>query len=234
MSIEQMQAKIRVEDFFSHIDMGFLNRRLAITALGPLRDEFIARQKPGDDHMTRLTNDHLLVTMLIDIYSEAKAPSIAEGLTLGQPRVVIMSIERLEPCPEIRTSGRVAQRVHLEFDYGKPLVIAYHTSHIVSDTGRMTLVEGYPKGYREAIIGVLHDKGDRFEIEPIVMGAPYLDHPRNKERGGSHAVWGGYDYGELLAEDIEELSESAKQRAQAPTNGCRSCRRSRRRTSRLR
>jgi hypothetical protein len=69
----------------------------------------------------------------------------------------------------------------------------------------MMLIEGYPEGYREAIIGLLHDKGDRFEIEPIVMGAPYLDHPRNKDKGGSYAVWGGYDYGEILAEDIEEF-----------------------------
>ena len=151
---------------------------------------FVARQKPGEDHMTRLTNDHLLVTMLIDIYSEVKVPALAEGLTLGRPRVVVMSIERLEPCLEIRTSERVVQRVHLEFDYGKPVVIAYRTSHVVSDTGRMMLTEGYPKGYREAIIGLLHDQGDRFEIEPIVMGTPYLDHPRNEEKGGSYAVWG--------------------------------------------
>lgn len=202
-----MPAKYRVENFFSHIDMGFLNRRLAISALGPLRDEFIARQKAGDDHMTQLGNDHLLVTMLIDIYSEVKAPSLAEALTLGKPRVVFMSTERLEPCPEIRTSDRVTQSVHLEFDYGKPVVMPYHTSHIVSDTGKMVLIEGYTDGYREAIIGLLHDKGDRFEIEPIVMGAPFIDHQRNNDKGGSQAVWGGYDYGEILAEDIAEFGK---------------------------
>ncbi|MBD1549759.1 hypothetical protein [Roseibium aggregatum] len=207
MTAETMPAKYRVEEFFSHIDMGFLNRRLAISSLGPLRDAFIARQKPGDDHMTRLANDHLLVTMLIDICSEFKAPSLAEALTLGQPRAMFMSTERLEPCPEIRTSDRVTQRVHLEFDYGKPVVISYHTAHIVSDTGRMVLIRGYADGYREAIIGLLHDKGDRFEIEPIVMGAPFIDHPRNAARGGSQAVWCGYDYGEILAEDIAEFSK---------------------------
>jgi hypothetical protein len=31
MTAEQMPARYRVEDFFSHIDMGFLNRRLAIS-----------------------------------------------------------------------------------------------------------------------------------------------------------------------------------------------------------
>ena len=206
MTAETVPAKYRVEDFFTHIDMGFLNRRLAISALGPLRDEFIARQKPGDDHMTRLGNDHLLVTMLIDMCSHVKAPSLAEALTLGKPRIVVMSTERLGPCPEIRTSDRVTQRVLLDLDYGKSVAVVYHTSHIVSDTGRMTLIEGYAEGYREAIIGLLHDKPDRFEIEPIVMGAPFIDHPRNKAKGGSQAVWSGYDYGEILAEDIEEFS----------------------------
>jgi hypothetical protein len=130
MTAEQLLRNYRVEEFFSHIDMGFLNRRLAITALGPMRGEFIARQKPGTDHVTLLNNDHLLVTMLIDVCSAMKAPTLAEALTLGKPRHTFMSIERLEPCPEIYTSARVSQGVHLEFDYGKPVVVAYHASHV--------------------------------------------------------------------------------------------------------
>jgi hypothetical protein len=209
MPAEQMPASYRVEDFFSHIDMGFLNRRLAITALGPVRSDFIATQKPGDDHMTRLANDHLLVTMLLDVFSAVDAPTLAEALTLGKPRHIFKSIERLEACPEIRSEDRVDQRVHLEFDYGKPVIVRYHTSHICSDTGRETLIEGCTRGFREAIVGLLHDKGDHFEIEPIVMGAPYLDHPRNLEKGGDRAVWLGYDYGEILAEDITEFEKLA-------------------------
>lgn len=213
MSAEQMSQKYRLEDLFTHIDMGFLNRRLALSALGPIRREFIARQKSGDDHFTLLGNDHLLVTMLIDVCSTLNVPTLAEALTLSKPRHIFMSTERLDPCPEIYTSSRVSQQVHLEFDYGKPVVVTYHTSHICSDTGRMTLCEGYPQRYREAIIGFLHDKGDRFEIEPIVMGAPFLDHPRNAKKGGSQAVWGGYDYGEILPEDIGEFARMSEVQA---------------------
>lgn len=209
MNADQMPQQYRVEDFFSHIDMGFLNRRLAITALGPIRDAFIARQKPGNDHFTSLGNDHLLVTMLIDICSELKVPTLAEALTLGKPKHLFMSTERLESCREIRSSDRVTQKVHLEFDYGKPVVATYHTSHIVSDTGREALIAGFIEGNREAMIGLLHDKGDRFEIEPIVMGAPWLDHPRNKDKGGAQAVWSGHDYGEIVAEDIAEFAKLA-------------------------
>jgi hypothetical protein len=213
MSVERMPQKYRLEEFFTHIDMGFLNRRLAISALGPIRGEFIARQKPGTDHITVLGNDHLLVTMLIDICSELKVPTLAEALTLAKPRHMFMSTERLDPCAEIYTSSRVSQQVHLELDYGKPVVVTYHTSHICSDTGRMTLREGYLQRYREAMIGLLHDMGNRFEIEPIVMGAPFLDHPRNAQKGGSQAVWGGYDYGEILAEDISEFAQISEVRA---------------------
>ena len=68
----------------------------------------------------------------------------------------------------------------------------------------MSLADGYQKGYRHAIVGLLHDKGDSFEIEPIVIGAPWLDHPRNKR--GEAAIWLGYDYGEILPEDIAEFA----------------------------
>lgn len=203
MTAEQLPSQYRVADYFSHIDMGFLNRRLALSALGPVRDDFIARQRPGNDHMTQLTNDHLLVTMLIDVFSAMKAPTLADALRLGKPRHVFMSTERLEHCPNIRAE-RARHAVHLEFTPEKPVVLAYHTSHIVSDTGRMTLEEGYKRGYRQAIMGLLHDKDDVFEIEPIVIGAPWLDHWRND--GGEQAVWLGYDYGEIVPEDIEQFS----------------------------
>ena len=204
MSADDIPEKFRLADFFGHIDMGFLNRRLAITALGPTRNEFLARQKPGEDHMTILANDHLLVTMLIDVCSALEVPTLAEALKLGKPKHLFMSIERLQPCPEIYEAERVTHAVHLDIDYGKPVNIAYHTSHLVSDTGRMTLTDGYSKGYRHAMIGLLHDKADSFEVEPIVIGAPWLEHPRNE--AGADAIWFGHDYGEILPEDIAEFT----------------------------
>jgi hypothetical protein len=205
MTAEQMPSEYRVADYFSHIDMGFLNRRLAISALGPVRHDFIANQRSGSDHMTQLSNDHLLVTMLIDVFSAMGAPTLADAIRLGRHRHVFMSTERLEPCRDIRSSDRVSHAVHLDIATEKPVVISYHPSHTVSDTGRMTLEEGYKKGYRQAIMGLLHDRGDHFEIEPIVIGAPWLDHARNEN--GQQAVWLGYDYGEIVPEDIEQFSD---------------------------
>ncbi len=160
MSANDVPQAYRLAEFFSHIDMGFLNRRLALSALGPIRELFRERRSPGDDHFTRLSNDHLLVTMLIDICTEVKAPTLAEALTLGRPKGLFMSTERLAACPEIYEADRVQHAVHLDIDYGKPVSIAYHTSHIISDTGRMTLASGYHNGYRQAMIGLLHDRGE--------------------------------------------------------------------------
>jgi hypothetical protein len=71
MSIHDIPPDLRSKDLFHHIDMGFLNRRLCITALpSSIRTLYIERSKPGTDHMTVLSNDHLLVTMLLDVCQE--------------------------------------------------------------------------------------------------------------------------------------------------------------------
>lgn len=112
MTIEETPSDIRTADFFHHIDMGFLNRRLAISALGPLRGDYLERVQTGSDHMTVLRNDHLLVTMLIDVFTKVGVPTLAEALVMGKPKASIMSIERVESCPELYTNQRVSHEVH--------------------------------------------------------------------------------------------------------------------------
>lgn len=206
MSAEDIPADLRVEDFSHHIDMGFLNRRLCITALPePLRDFYLANVSPGTDHMTVLRNDHLLVRMLLDACDEIKAPTLLEALALGLPKHLFRSTERLEACPEVYTSERVDHAVQLDLDFGKPVRIAYHTEHLVSSTGKMTLADGSEEGHVQSIVGLLHDKGDRFEIQPLVIGAPWFEDRDNAERS-SLLMWMGLDYGEVLPEDIEQFS----------------------------
>ena len=84
-------------------------------------------------------------------------------------------------------------------------VIAYHTSHIVSDTGKMVLHKGSSDGYVNSIVGLLNDKPDRFEIEPMVIGQPWFDHPRNGE-DSSQLMWLGCSFGEILPEDIDQFT----------------------------
>jgi len=206
MPIENVPPTLRVKDAFHHIDMGFLNRRLCLTALPPeARSWFIEHQKPGSDQMTVLGNDHLLVSVLLDVCEQLGTPTLLGALALEKPRQLFRSTEKLAPCPEIYEATRVEHDVEIGPDHGKPVRISYHTSHIVSDTGKMTLAHGAPDGYVESIVGLLHSKPDRYEIEPLVIGAPWYDHPRN---GADRAqlMWLGKVFGELLPEDIDQFA----------------------------
>ena len=202
----EIPAELRIKDVFHHIDMGFLNRRLCLTALPPkVRAWYIEHEKPGTDHMTVLGNDHLLVTVLLDVCEAIEAPTLVEALTLGKSRQLFRSTERLAPCPELYEAARVDHEVELDVDFGKPVRIVYHTEHLVSSTGKMTLHEGSGRGYVQSMVGLLYNKPDRFEIEPLVIGSPWFDHPRNGDDSGE-LMWLGQDFGEILPEDIDQFS----------------------------
>ncbi len=201
--------EIRRGDYYHHIDAGFLNRRLALLMLPPkVRDWYMENIHPeSDGHLARLANDHLLVQLIIDGCDLGEVPTLSEALATGTWPITVRSTERLVACPEIYDLPRVSQQVILDVDYGKPVVVSYGTEHLVSSTGTMQLAHGFPDGYRESIIGRLIDRGAHFEIEPIVMGSPWLDHPRNPRDGA--LMWFSRDHGELLAEDIDQFSALA-------------------------
>lgn len=208
MSIERIPSDLRSEDKFHHIDMGFVNHRLCLTALtNALRAQFIKARDPQSDHMARLSNDHLLVTMLLDTCEALSAPTLLEALEMDRSRVLFRSTERLAPCPEIYDSDRVCHEVYLNFDFGKPVNIAYHTSHLVSDTGKMALNLGAEENYINSIVGLLHNEKNQYLIEPLVIGSPWFDHPRNgSEKIRAFLMWSGRELGEILPEDIDQFS----------------------------
>ena len=91
-------------------------------------------------------------------------------------------------------------------DIGKQVTIAYHTRHLVSETGKMVLAAGVGEGHVNSIVGLLHDRGAAYVIEPMLIGAPWFDHPRNGEDSET-LMWHGQDFGEILPEDIEQFSK---------------------------
>ena len=205
MAALEIPAELRTTDKFHHIDMGFLNSRLCMSALLPrAREQFLEYQKRGSDYLTVLANRHLLVTVLLDCCEAVEAPTLLEALNLREPRHLFRSTERLAPCPEVYDAERVSHTVELDLDFGKPVVIAYHTSHIVSETGRMVLARGAREGYVNSIVGLLHDREDRFEIEPLVIGAPWFEHPRNG--GDNRLMVLGASFGEIAPEDIDQFA----------------------------
>ena len=209
MTATDIPRDLRAEDKLHHIDMGFLNRRLCIAGITGMHPEafqhFLEHQKPGNDHLTVLANDHLLVTTLLDCCEALAAPTLLGALARGRPRHLFRSTERLAPCSEIYDANRVCHAVELDLEFEKPVVIAYHTSHIVSDTGKMVLAKGSRDDYVSSIVGLLHDRKDRFEIEPLVIGQPWFDHPRNGKDAAT-LMWLGRSFGEILPEDIDQFS----------------------------
>ena len=206
MTALEIPAELRTTDKFHHIAVGFLNSRLCISALLPeALEHFQESQTPGSDHLTVLANQHLLVTTLLDCCETVDVPTLLEALNLGETRHMFRSTERLAPCPEVYDAERVSHAVELDLDYGKPVVIAYHTSHIVSKTRKMVLARGAREGYVNSIVGLLHDREDRFEIEPLVIGAPWFEHPRNGRDSG-RLMFFGASLGEIVPEDIDQFA----------------------------
>ncbi len=202
-----ISEQLRVKDLYHHIDMGFLNTRLCWTSLPEtFHQRFTKIKNPGTGHLADLQNQHNLVTLILDYCELIKAPTLLQALRLDKPSPLFRSTERLAPCPQIYDSSRVCHAVELDLNFDKPVFIAYHTNHIVSDTGKMTLSKGFTDKYVHSIVGLLHDRPDRFEIEPMVIGAPLFDHPRNGEDCHELAFIGDI-YGEIQPEDIEEFSK---------------------------
>ena len=61
-------------------------------------------------------------------------------------------------------------------------------------------------GVEKIIEGLLHDRNDRFEIEPLVIGQPWFEHPRNGNDAAA-LMWLGRSFGEILPEDIDQFSK---------------------------
>ena len=70
----------------------------------------------------------------------------------------------------------------------------------------MVLAAGAAEGHVNSIVGLLHDRGAAYVIEPMLIGAPWFDHPRNGEDSET-LMWHGQDFGEILPEDIEQFSK---------------------------
>ncbi len=171
---------------------------------GAIHDFYCEHQKPGNDQLTVLANDRLLINALLDVCRHSHVPTLPEALELGETKKLFLSTQRLAPCKDIGESSRVDHLVELDIDFGKPVHIVYHTEHLVSTTGKERLAEGM----NQSVVGFLHDKADRFEIEPLVIGTPLLDETLNLS-ADYRLMWNATVYGEILPEDIDQFSKMA-------------------------
>ena len=198
---------LRCEDEFHHIDAGFVNERLCMTAIPAAAREWVVEHcRPVTTPLVETYNRHVLVTAVLDWCEARKSPTLLEAINDGAVGALFRSTERLAACPELYEAKRVKHDVILDIKPPKPIRIAYHTQHLVSDTGKMVLEQGYSEGYVNSIIGRLHDRGRDLEIEPLVIGAPWFEHPRNHDPRGL-LMFLGQEFGEIQPEDIEEFEK---------------------------
>ena len=205
MAVDDLSESLRTSDKFHHIDPGLINQRLCLGAFDSrVREVVVSRFRPEQNKLDRTANDHLLVTALLDYCEAVSAPTLLEAIRLGGPGRLFRSTERLAPCPEIYEAERVSHGVDLDVDVGKPVRIAYHTTHLVSETGKMELARGAEEGGANSIVGRVKDRRDYYEIEPLVIGAPWFGHQRNGD--DNDLMFAGRDFGEVLPEDIDQFA----------------------------
>ena len=208
MSAHDIPSERRTADYFYTIDLGFVNRRLCLAYL-PDSCRFRQHLVQSNNPMAELTNDRLLVDVLVDFCRKSETPTLRNVLDRAEPQGVFLGTEQLPPCQEVAGAPGVDYLLDLDIDVGKPVHLAYHTEHIVSTTGR----ERLEKGALQSVLGRLHNHTDRFEIEPLIMGTPLLDHHWNgSDQDRTRLMFSPYahQYGEILPEDIDEFKEMNK------------------------
>ena len=190
-----------------HIDPGFINHRLIFSTLGhQFRELYERRRTKKEDHLSKLWNNHLLVTYLLDSFNELNIKTLGQVLQTPLVGQFFCSTENLLPNDEVYDVQRTSSIVAPPFEYEKEVILKYSTSHIVADTGRSELHQG-------ALVTVLASIRETTDTQiiayPLVMGAPSFDHHLNQDIGidSSQLMWQGWGWYEIFPGDIDEFEK---------------------------
>lgn len=203
MQFEDLSSDQRCIGPHHHIDPGFLNRRLCFSTFAPwLREHFDRYRMTGNDHMSALANDHLLVTLVLAACRAANVPSLGEVLASDNGRRLFCSTERVAPTPDVYAAEHVRSRLSPSFPCDKEVFLEYHTRHIQADTAKMRL----HKGSVLSIVAGIDLVSDREIVaRPLIIGDPTYQHQFNKDVGVD-LLFHGWTWYEVFAGDISEFS----------------------------
>jgi hypothetical protein len=166
------------------------------------REFYEARRVKADDDMSRLWNDHLLVTYLLSACHNASDLTLGEVLQSPALGSLFCSTEQLGPAPGVYDEPRVSSPVLLPYESDWDVILSYSTRHIFSDTSRSELHDGAKIA---VVAGIREIIEKRIVAYPLVMGAPSFDHPANGSFGRDLA-WFGWEWFEVFPEDIDEFA----------------------------
>ncbi len=164
--------------------------------------------------MSVLRNDHLMVSMALQICEHTGIKSLSQVLTEG-PKVgmLVSSTETLNGDPGVWENKRASNRIVPPFDCDLIITLEYSTEHIFSTTTKGELEEGTTN----SILGEIKEVTDiKVVIHPLIIGAPSFDHPANREQM-DELFWAGWDQYEVFPEDLLEFSKLTDTELQNPS-----------------
>ncbi len=188
-----------------HIDAGFINRRKCLSIFGRKYADLYNKNKyQGDDHMSVLMNDHLLISLALDWCSVNSIPSLGEVLSNPKEHQLFCSTENVKGCGYIeRDVKRVSNIIEPAFEATHKVSMEYHISHIYADTQKMLLEEGH----KMSIVGEIFKVTDNTVIvHPLIIGAPTYDHRYNRELPFDY-LFDGWSQYEIFAYDIDQFEK---------------------------
>jgi hypothetical protein len=151
-----------------------------------------------------LYNHHLMVDLVLARCKELGIKTLGEVLQSPREGELFCSTEELEGTEDVYTEERVRNHVLLPYESDTQIFLEFGVGHFVADTGRTEQSDRN----KVSLVGQIRNIDDReIVVHPIIMGAPWLDHPFNKDvKVGVDLAWYGFEWYEIFPEDIDEFS----------------------------
>ncbi len=203
--MSETESNKRTSSPWHHIDAGFINRRKCVSVFGRKYAElYEANKHRGNDHMSVLMNDHLLIYLALKWCAVNKIPSLGEVLVDPKENLLFCSTEKVQGCGDtVYSESRKSNNIEFPFDSSYNVLLEYHTSHIYADTQKMLL----SKGHKMSIVGeIFKTEKSKIIIHPLIMGSPTYDHPDNRDLPFNYMFDGLRQY-EIFAHDVDQFSD---------------------------
>lgn len=194
----------RVTDARMVVDPGFVHHRKIQALVGPAGIEIINSTidkipKDAPEYVRKLQVDQIYSRLLVDFCAVNNVPTLSQVLGQGWGGL-FSSIETVAPTAGFYDADRVASDIHPKGDVDYSVRLEYSRTHIVADTLRSRLANGGEL----AIVATLRDSNrDVLTFEPLLIGGPMVQ--PSSPAVLPDAMFLGYSYGEIFAEDIDEF-----------------------------
>lgn len=205
MNLERFTTKQRVQAPHHHIDPGLINHRLVLSTFGTrFYEVFDRHRRAGNDYLSELQNDHLLVDMALRTCRVAEVPPLGTLLQDPHPGILFCSTERIRGDDSVYKSDQARVEILAPYETTRRVFLEFHTKYIVSDTGRLELSK---ESVVSIIAGIQSVSETEIVARPLITGAPTYDHSENRNLGFD-LTWEGGSWYEIFAHDIREFERS--------------------------